>query len=113
MDEIAARFAALEQGVRDVHIQQLKYLNQVFTQHQTRIEAQHDVALDQAQSSGMSVSQLDMHREMLARVTEFGGDHEKLLPKYQQVNESDQLGEFGQELKDRVADSLRVHLHAE
>ena len=106
-DEIAARFAALEQGVRDVLIQQLKSLNQVFTQHQTRIEAQQDVALDQAQSSGMSVSQPDLHRKMLARVTEFGGDHEKLLPKYQQVTELDQPGEFRQELKDRVADSLR------
>ena len=79
MDEIAAQFAALEQGARDVLLQQL-------TQHQTKIEAQHDVALDQAQSSGMSVSQPDLHREMFAQVTKFGGDHEKLLPKYEQSN---------------------------
>ena len=44
---------------------------------------------------------------------EFDGDDDKLLAEYQQDMESDQPGEFTQELKDRVADSLRVHLHAE
>ena len=50
---------------------------------------------------------------MLARVKEFDGDDDKLLAEYQQDIESDQRGEFRPELKDRVADSLRVHLHAE
>ena len=50
---------------------------------------------------------------MLARVKEFDGDDDKLLAEYQQDIESDQPGEFRQELKDCVADSLRVHLHAE
>ena len=58
MDEISARLVALEQGVheRDVHIQ---HLNNMLTQQQTAL---------QAQSSGMSVSQPDLHHEMLARV---------------------------------------------
>ena len=65
------------------------------------------------QSSATSVSQPDLHREMLARVREFGGDDDKLFAEYQQDIESDQPREFRQELKDRVADSLRVHHHAE
>ena len=77
------------------------------TQQQTVLPAQQD------QSSATSVSQPDLHREMLARVKEFDGDDDKLLAEYQQDIESDQRGEFRPELKDRVADSLRVHLHAE
>ena len=50
---------------------------------------------------------------MLARVKEFNGDDDKLLAEYQQDIESDQPDEFRQELKDRVADSIRVHHHAE
>ena len=77
------------------------------THQQTVLQAQQD------QSSATSVSQSDLHREMLARAKEFDGDDDKLLAEYQQDIESDQPGEFRQELKDRVADSLRVHLHAE
>ena len=83
------------------------HLNNVHTQQQTVLQAQQD------QSSATSVSQRDLHREMLARMKEFDGDDDKLLAEYQQDIESDQPGEFGQELKGRVADSLRVHLHAE
>ena len=50
---------------------------------------------------------------MLARAKEFDGDDDKLFAEYQQDIESDQPGEFRQELKDRFADTLRVHLHAE
>ena len=50
---------------------------------------------------------------MLARVKEFDGDDDQLLAEYQQDIESDQPGEFRQELKGRVADSLRVCLRAE
>ena len=77
------------------------------TQQQTVLQAQED------QSSATSVSQPDLHREMLARVKEFDGDDHKLLAEYEQDIESDQPGEFRQELKDRVADSLRGHLQAE
>ena len=67
IDEFSARLAALEQGVRerDAHIQ---HRNSTLTQQQRAI---------QAQSSGMSVSQPDLHREMLARVKEFDGDDDK------------------------------------
>ena len=77
------------------------------TQQQTVLQAQQD------QSSATSVSQPDLHREMLARVKEFDGEDDKLSAEYQQDIEPGQPGEFRQELKDRVADSLRVHLHAE
>ena len=65
MDEFSARLAVLEQGVcaRDAHIQ---HLNNMITKQQTTL---------QSQSSGMSVSQPDLHREMLARV--FDGDDDK------------------------------------
>ena len=67
MDEFSARLAALEQVVRerDAHIQ---HLNNMLTQQQTTLRSQ---------SSGMSVSQPDLHREMLARVKEFDGDDDK------------------------------------
>ena len=67
MDEFSAQLAALEQGVRerDAHVQ---HLNILLTQQQTTL---------QSQSSGMSVSQPDLHREMLARVKEFNGDDDK------------------------------------
>ena len=69
MDEIVARLAALEQGVRererDAHIE---HLNNVLIQQQATL---------QAQSSGTSVPQADLHREMLARVKEFDGDDDK------------------------------------
>ena len=79
----------------------------IHNSRRTVLQAQQD------QSSATSVSQSDLHREMLARVREFDGDDDKLLAEYQQDIESDQPGEFRQELKGRVADSLRVHLHAE
>ena len=94
---------ALEQG-RDAGYAQ--HLNNVHTQQQTVLQAQQD------QSSATSVSQPDLHREMLARVNEFDGDDDKLSAEYQQDIESDQPGEFRLELKDRVADSLQGHLHA-
>ena len=37
----------------------------------------------------------------------------ELIEEYQQDIESEQSGEFRQELKDRVADLLRVRLHEE
>ena len=45
----------------------------------------------QSQSSGLSVSQPDLHREMLARVKEFYGDDDKLSAKNEQDIESDTL----------------------
>ena len=68
MEELSARLNALEQGVRqrDAHIQ---HLNNMLTQQQTAL---------QAQSSGTSVTQPDLHREMLARVKEFDGYDDKL-----------------------------------
>ena len=48
---------------------------------------------------------------MLARVKDFDGDDDKLFAEYQQDIESDQLGEFRQELKDCVANSLRERPH--
>ena len=59
--------AAMEPGVfdRDAHIQ---HLYNVLTQQQTAL---------QAQSSATSVSQPDLHREMLVRVKEFDGDDDK------------------------------------
>ena len=64
--KFSARLNALEQGVRerDAHIQHLNML----TQQQTAL---------QAQSSGTSVTQPDLHREMLGRVKEFDGDDDK------------------------------------
>ena len=70
MDEIAARLAALEQGVRererDAHIEHLN--NFLLTQQQATL---------QAQSSGMSVSKLDLHHKRLVRVKEFDGNGDK------------------------------------
>ena len=60
-----------------------------------------------------SVAQPDRHYELPVRVKEFDGYNDKLLAEYQQDTESDPPGEFRQELKGRVADSLRVCLHAE
>ena len=77
------------------------------TKQQTVSQAEQD------QSSATSVSQPDLHRKMLARVKESDGDDDKLLTEYQQDIESDQPRKFRQELKDRVADPLQVHLHAE
>ena len=51
--------------MRDTHIQRL---NNMVTQQQTTL---------QSQSSGMSVSQPDLHREMLGRVKEFDGNDDK------------------------------------
>ena len=67
MEDFSARLNALEQGVRerDAHIQ---HLNNMLTQQQTAL---------QAQSSGTSVTQPDLHREMLGRVKEFDGDDDK------------------------------------
>ena len=44
---------------------------------------------------------------------EFDGDNDKLLAKFQQHIESDQLGEFRREFKGPVSDSLQVRLVAE
>ena len=55
----------IKASVRDAHIQ---HLNNMLTQQQTAL---------QAQSSGTSVTQPDLHREMLARVKEFDGDDDK------------------------------------
>ena len=72
MEELSARLNALEQGVRerererDAHIQHLNTM----LQQQTAF---------QAQSSGTSVPQPDLHPEMLARVKEFDGDDDKWL----------------------------------
>ena len=65
MEEISARFNALEQGVRerDAHIQHLNTLLQ-------------QSAL-QVQAATTAVPQPDLHREILARVIEFGGDDDK------------------------------------
>ena len=63
MEEISARLNALEQGVRDAHIQHVNTLIQ-------------QSAL-QAQSGTTSVPQPDLHREMLARVKEFDGEDDK------------------------------------
>ena len=79
----------------------------MLTQRQTVLQAQQD------QSSATSVAQPVRHCEMLARVRQFYGDDDQLLAEYQQDIESDQPGEFRQELKGRVADSLRVCLRAE
>ena len=67
MEECSAGLNALEQGFRerDAHIQ---HLNNILIQQQTAL---------QAQSSGTSVTQPDLHREMLARVKEFDGDAAK------------------------------------
>ena len=67
MDEFSARLAALEQGVRERDAR-IQHLNKMLTQQQTTL---------QSQSIGMSVTQPDLHREMLARVKEFDGDDVK------------------------------------
>ena len=82
-------------------------LNSVITHQPTVLRSQ------QCQSSATSVAQSDRYCEMLARVKGFNGDDDKLFAEYQEDSESDQPGECRQELKDRVADSLRVRLHAE
>ena len=46
----------------------------------------------QSQSSGLSVSQPNLHREMVERVKEFYGYDDKLSAKNQQDIESDILG---------------------
>ena len=77
----------------------------MLTQQQTVAQARRD------QSTLQSVAQPVPDREMLARVKEFDGDDDKWLAEYQQDIESDQPGEFNQELKGCVADSLRMCLH--
>ena len=67
MDAFSARLAALEQGVRERDAL-IQHLNKMLTLEQ---------ATHQAQSSGMSLSQPDLHREMLARVKEYDGDDDK------------------------------------
>ena len=69
MDAFAARLAALEQGVRD---------GDAPIQHQISIFAQQKET-QQAHSSGMSVSEPDLHQEILARVKEFDGDDDTWL----------------------------------
>ena len=67
MEEFSAQSNALEQRVRerDAHIQHLNNM----LQQQTAL---------QAQSSGTSVPQPDLHREMLAPVKEFDGDDDSV-----------------------------------
>ena len=97
----------MEQGVIGRDAGYAQHLNNVLSQQQTVVQAQQD------QSSATSEAQPDRHCKMLARVKEFDGDDDKLSAEYLQDIEPDQPGEFRQELKGRVADSLRVCLHAE
>ena len=82
-------------------------LNSMITKQQNGLVAQQD------ESSAKSVSQPDLHREMLARVKEIDVDDNKLFAEYQQDIQLNQPGEFKQKLKGCAADSLRVRLHAE
>ena len=68
-------------------------LNSVITKQQHGLVAQQD------ESSAKSVSQPDLHREMLARVKEIDEDDNKLFAEYQQDIQLDQPGEFKQKLK--------------
>ena len=107
MEGFSAQVTALAQGVIGRDAGFVQHLSNVLTRQQTVLQAQQD------QSSATSVAQQDRHCEMLARVKEFDGDDAKLLAEYEQNIESDQPGEFRQELKGRVVDSSRVCLHAE
>ena len=66
MEKLSARLNALEQGVRERDAR-IQHLNNML-QQQTAL---------QAPSSGTSVPQPDLHREMFARVRECDGDDDK------------------------------------
>ena len=93
MDEFSARSAVLEQGVRERDVF-LQHLNNMLTQQQATL---------QVQSSGISVSQPHLNREMLARVKEFDGDDDKWSGRWKKLQSFLKANHIGYEaLNERI-----------